>query len=129
MNLYELQCKLVSKGSVTVPELQQWLSMSYKEAMEVVHGLQERGWLSLEPKGLSYTVHEAYCKLRPFRRSELKVLMNELDTDCRSALHCITVHKGATHRQIELEVRGSDDTNEALAKLLKRDLVYCFCGR
>ena len=129
MNLIELQKKLLLRRSVSIPELQTWLNMDFVEAKMTVERLQQRGWLSNEPAGLHYIVQPKYCVLRTLQPTEADVLIEKLDSDCSSALHCLQQNTSATYGELLSAVRGEDDTDDAIAKLTELRLIYRYQDR
>ena len=127
INALVIQEILKKKDSVSVPWIQTEFSLDYKDAKEFLRHLMNRGWVETQTEGIEYAVIRQNLRLRKLERKEVDSLIEDMTNDCVSALQCIIDSedsRGATMVQLIDEVKGHDDTREALEILTNHNLVY-----
>lgn len=127
VNALKIQRSLEGMETVSVPWIQTEYDLDYFSAKSFLEQLVSRGWIKSEPEGIFYSVISDNLKLREIAKNEVDTLFEEVTGDCISALNCVSRNGRAFFKQIEVAVRGEDDTKEAIATLLKNNLLY-LCG-
>jgi hypothetical protein len=125
-NALQIQEDLKKQKFVTVPQLQQDYALTYSEAKEFLRLLILRGWVEPQGKGLQYNVQKKKLCLRKLQRQEVDGLIADITSDCIRALECLVDNAGlgATANDLEIAVRGDDDTQAAIRILTKHKLIF-----
>lgn len=129
INAYTIQKQLRETAFVSVPRIQQTYGLNYRQAKRFLQNLLDRGWIAEKPMGIRYRVRKDMLKLRDIRKEETTDLLNAITCDATAALLCVIKKSGAGFTELEEVVRGREDTLEAIAVLLKMDLIYCWNDR
>jgi len=126
INAMTIQETLKNMEFISIPWIQMEYNLSYRQAKEFFNQLLVRGWADSIPEGNLYRIKKENLKLREIVTSEVDTLFKEVDSDCVNALEAIEKNGSATKIEILKSVRGEDDTNNALEKLLNNNLIYLF---
>jgi len=129
VNAMIIQENIKKMEFISIPWIQIEYDLSYKQAKEFFNQLLLRGWAEEVPEGNLYRLNHENMKLREITANEVDVLFEDFDTDCSNALETINEKVCATSVDILKSVRGEDDTNKALEKLSKNNLIYVFNGK
>lgn len=126
----DIQEALKNTDAVSVPWIQSKYELSYYEAKAFLEQLIVRGWVKEEPNGTRYEVLQDNLCLRKIERTEVNKLIENINSDCISALNCIQKKNatGASFGELTSAVRGDDDTNAAIKTLTNHMLIYCVAG-
>lgn len=130
VNAMDIQCALKGLKTVSVPWIQTEYELTYQEAKMFLGLLAARGWIKKEPDGILYEINKDNLCLRKIERKEVNKLIEDITSDCLSALNCLRrkAITGASTDDLIAEVRGEDDTKAALKVLTNLALVYCYDG-
>jgi len=130
VNALDIQEMLKNTDAISVPWIQSKYELSYHEAKAFLKQLIVRGWVKEEPNGIQYDVVKDNLCLRKIERLEVNKLIENITSDCVSALNCIQKKNatGASLGELISAVRGDDDTNAAIKILTDHRLIYCVAG-
>lgn len=125
VNAYLIQEKIRNQRYVTVPWIQKEYGLGYKEAVEFLRLLKNRGWVAPLPVGVQFPVVKGNLCLRKLARNEVDGLIEDITVDCVTALECIQKKEGgASYQDVHSAVRGDDDTDDALKILKEHQLIH-----
>jgi hypothetical protein len=114
---------LRGRRQVSVPQLQQELSVSYGQSRALVTELVRWGWLEEQPVGIAYMVREENMEPRLLSRAEMESIYPKMSSDMVRALGQILNRPGADAEFVEKGVHGMGDTEEALESLLDAEII------
>ena len=127
LNALKIQEILKKKTCVSIPWIQKTFSFDYKDAKEFLRLLIKRGWVESRSRGVEFAVLKENLRLRKLDCDEVDLLIEDITTDCVSALRCMEGDPeeiGATFSDIEADVHGTDDTHAAIKVLTGHRLIY-----
>ena len=129
VNALDIQDVLKKVDCISVPWIQSKYKLSYDEAKSFLKQLIARGWVEKEPNGIQYNVVKTHLCLRKIERAEVNKLIEDITSDCISALDCIQKNvSGASVDELTSAVCGRDDTNTAIEILTTHMLIYSVDG-
>ena len=130
-NAVSLQEILRQKNAVSVPWIQQKFHLEYSNARALLTQLIQRGWVEAHPVGIDFAVQTGNLRLRKVRPEEVDKIIEQLDSDCASALECLQekAGNGVTFSDLRKAVRGDEDTKKVMNTLLDLDLIYSYQSR